>query len=86
MILGIVRNPFRETFRRVVLKCLVLCGSFRDCITLCQGMPNIFQLNFEGSSKGSERHLFLEDIQCKRVRIEDLVRAKVRIDKILVES
>jgi hypothetical protein len=28
----------------------------------------------------------LEDIQCKRVRIEDLVRAKVRIDKILVES
>jgi hypothetical protein len=64
----------------------MVCASFRDCITLCQSMPNIFRLNFEGSSNGSEGHLFLEFIQCKGMTREDLLRAKVRIDKILVES
>jgi hypothetical protein len=64
----------------------MLSASFRDYIILCQGMPNIFRLNFEGSSNGSDGHLFSEFIQCKGREVEDLVRAKVRIDKILVHG
>jgi hypothetical protein len=49
-------------------------------------MLNIFRLNFEGSNNGSEEHLFSEFIQGKGMQREDLVRAKGRIHKILVES
>jgi hypothetical protein len=58
---------------------------FRDCTALCQGIPNIFRLNFEDSSSRFDGQFFSEFIPCKGLSIEDLVGTKARIDKIVVE-
>jgi hypothetical protein len=58
----------------------------RDCVTLCQGISSIFPLNFEGSSNSFDGRFISEFIPCKGLQIEDLVRTKVRIHKIIVES
>jgi hypothetical protein len=86
MLLGILSNPFKQEFLSVAFKCGMVSVSFLACITLCQGMPNIFRLNFEDSSNGFDGQLFSEFIPCKGFSIEDLVGAKVRIDKIVVEK
>jgi hypothetical protein len=67
MILGLSSDPFKSPFFGLVLKYTTLFASFPDCTTLCEGMPDIFRLNFEGSNNGSEGPVFLEFIQCKRM-------------------
>jgi hypothetical protein len=79
-------NPFKSEFLGVAFKCEMLSVPFRDCVNLCSGMPNISRLNFEDSTNGFEGQFFSEFIPCKGISIEDLVGAKVRTDKIVVDS
>jgi hypothetical protein len=86
MILGIFDNPLKWLFLGVVFKRVMRSASFRDCITLRQGVPKIFRLNFEEASNGFDGQFFSEFVLCKRISMEDLVSAKVRIDNIVIES
>jgi hypothetical protein len=64
----------------------MLSAPCRDYITLCQGISNIFRLNFGDPSNIFDGQFFSEFIPCKGLETEDLVGTKVRIDKIVVES
>jgi hypothetical protein len=86
MVLGSFRNPFKSEFLGVVFKCGMVSAPFRNCITLYQGLPNIFRLNFEDWSNGFEGQFFPEFIPWKGMEREELVGTKVGIDKCVVES
>jgi hypothetical protein len=64
----------------------MLSASFRDCITICQGIPNILWLNLKDSSNSFDGEFSSMCVLCKGIEIEDLVSAEVGIDKIAIES
>jgi hypothetical protein len=86
MILGIFSNPIEHAFLGVVFKCGMLSALFRNCVTLCQNMANIFGLNFQRSGNSFDGQFLSKCIQRKGMQVEDLVGATVCIDKIFVES
>jgi hypothetical protein len=85
MILGIFSDLFEQVLVDVVLKCGMLATSFRNCVTACHEVPNIFQLQFEDSGNGSGGGLLIFASR-ESVWIEDPVQAKVCVRKLVGDS
>jgi hypothetical protein len=70
----------------VVIKSTICSMSFRDCLTVGQGMLNFFPLQIEESSIGFSEHSFVEFVHRGHISRGDLVQAKMCVRKCNVSS